>query len=70
MRVPVRGPVQTGQTDFLPEEAVRGAEAEVGVGEEEVGAAEDEATGLGRGGGDVGGEEVEDGGDVGRADGG
>lgn len=40
------------------------------MGEEEVGAAEDEAAGLGGGSGDVGGEEAKDGGDVGRADGG
>lgn len=47
----------------------RGAEAELDVGEEEVRAAEDEAAG-GRGvGGELGGEEVEDGGDVGGVEG-
>ncbi|KAJ1443647.1 hypothetical protein SESBI_00235 [Sesbania bispinosa] len=67
VRVPVRWPVQVANPD-APEELERGTEAEVSVGEEEFGAAEDEAAGLVGGGAEVAGEEVEDRGDVGGVD--
>lgn len=63
MRVPVSRPVQVTNSN-VAEELKRRSEEVVGVGEEEFGAAEDEAAGVFGGGEEVVGEEVEDGGDI------